>query len=340
MILTSATPHTSPTPSSLLLPPAISIDNAARQARQQFAHLEAWLASPDTLRLPLHQIESQQEHQGRELQRLLLQTHIHQRGNGDVGSALLVIQDGKQALYSHRRLHSRLLKSIFGPLRITRMSYSRPGAASIHPLDEALQLPARSFSYELQKRMVKAAVQGTFHETRERIAEITGAPVFARSIEEVIRDAATDFDAFYAQRTPVAWTDTASILVAAVDGKGIPMVKPGGAARVVRRTKGQKPNRKKMATVATVFTRAPWIRTPQQVVESLFCNRTSTAWSFNGTYRLEKNSRPAPLSSWRPNCSRQRNSSNKKKLRWAALNPATSWISPSPSSSIWKLLRP
>ena len=275
MTLTSATPHTSPTPSSLLLPPAISIDNAARQARQQFAHMEEWLASSDALQLPLHQIECQQEHKGRELQRLLLQTHIHRRGNGDVGSALLVIQDGKQALYSHRRLHSRLLKSIFGPLRITRMSYSRPGAASIHPLDEALQLPARSFSYELQKRMVKAAVQGTFHETRERIAEITGAPVFARSIEEVIRDAATDFDAFYAQRTPVAWTDTASILVAAVDGKGIPMVKPGGAARVVRRTKGQKPNRKKMATVATVFTRAPWIRTPQQVVESLFGNRTS-----------------------------------------------------------------
>jgi hypothetical protein len=25
-----------------------------------------------------------------------------------------------------------------------------------------------------------------------------------------------------------------------------------------------------MATVATVFTRAPWVRTPQQVIESLF----------------------------------------------------------------------
>ena len=275
MSMTNTTPYASPVPVTLLPPPAISAAHVACQARQQFAHLEEWLSSPHTLQLPLHQIECQQEHQGRELQRLLLQSHIQQRGNGDVGAALRVIQGGEPTLYSHRRLHTRWLKTIFGPVQITRMSYSREGAASIHPLDEALQLPARSFSYELQKRLVKAAVQGTFRETRERIAEITGAPVFPLSIEEVIPDAATDFDAFYAQRPPEPWTDTGPILVAAVDGKGIPMGKPGGAERVVRRTKGQKPNRKKMATGATVFTRAPWIRTPPQVVESLFGSRTT-----------------------------------------------------------------
>lgn len=242
----------------------------AHPARQQFFLLEQWLASPQTLQLPLHQVECQQEHKGREVQRLLLQTHIQQRGHGAVGLALRVNQGVGPVLYSHRRLHTRRLKTIFGPIDITRMSYSRPGAESLHPLDEALHLPARSFSYELQKRMVKAAVQGTFREARERIVEITGAPVPTRSIEEVIQDAAQDFDAFYAERTPKPWTDTGPILVAAVDGKGIPMIRPGGAQRRVRLTKGQKANRKRMATVAAVFTRIPWIRTPQQVVESLF----------------------------------------------------------------------
>src|SRR2546429_5676712 len=118
--------------------------------------------------------------------------------------------------------------------------------------------------------MVKAAVQGTFRETGERIAEITGAPVPVRSIEEVLQQAAEDFDAFYVERTPPTSTGTGSILVAAVDGKGIPMIKPEGGQRAVRLTKGQKANRKKMATVAAVFIRAAWIRTPQQVVESLF----------------------------------------------------------------------
>ena len=242
----------------------------AHPARQQFFLLEQWLASPQALQLPLHQVECQQEQKGREVQRLLLQAHIQQRGQGAVGLALWVNEGVGPILYSHRRLHTRRLKTIFGPVDITRLSYSRPGAQSLHPLDEALQLPARSFSYELQKRMVKAAVQGTFREARERIAEITGAPVPTRSIEEVIQDAAQDFDAFYAERAPKPWTETGPILVAAVDGKGIPMIKPGGAQRRVRLTKGQKANRKRMATVAAVFTRAPWIRTPRQVVESLF----------------------------------------------------------------------
>jgi hypothetical protein len=43
------------------------------------------------------------------------------------------------------------------------------------------------------------------------------------------------------------------------------MVKPPGAQPTLRLTKGQKTNKKRMATVATVFTRAPWVRTPQQV---------------------------------------------------------------------------
>jgi hypothetical protein len=155
------------------------------------------------------------------------------------------------------------------------MGYSRPGAPSIFPLDRALALPARSFSYELQRRLVKAAVQNPFLESVQTIAELTGVAVSKRSLEEILPDAAQDFDAFYRQRS--AAPATGSILVAAVDCKGIPMVKPGGAQLTHRLTKGQKANKKRMATVATVFTRAPWVRTPQQVIESLFptCRRTS-----------------------------------------------------------------
>src|SRR5262249_25073308 len=72
----------------------------------------------------------------------------------------------------------------------------------------------------------------------------------------------------YQQRVPES--ADGPLLVAAVDCKGIPMVKPGSAPPVARLTKGLKANRKRMATVATVFTRQPWARTPEQAVESLF----------------------------------------------------------------------
>jgi hypothetical protein len=246
------------------------------QAAVEFALLEAWLASRPTLQLPLHQIESQQQTKGREVQRLLLQAHLQHRGNGDVGAALCVKQEAGEVLYTHRRLSARSLKTVFGPVEVVRMGYSRPGAPSIYPLDQTLALPARSFSYELQRRLVKAAVQNPFHESVEAIADLTGVSVPKRSLEEMLRDAAQDFDAFYRERDPEP--AAGSILVAAVDCKGIPMVKPGGTQPTVRLTKGQKANRKRMATVATVFTRAPWVRTPEQVVESLFrTHRQNTA---------------------------------------------------------------
>ena len=247
---------------------------APTPAALEFALLEAWLASSRTLQLPLHQIESQQQTRGREVQRLLLQAHLEHRGNGDVGAALCVKQEAGEMLYTRRRLSARSLKTVFGPVQLVRMGYSRAGAPSIYPLDQTLALPARSFSYELQRRLVKAAVQNPFHESVDAIADLTGVSVPKRSLEGMLREAAQDFDAFYQERAPEP--ATGSILVAAVDGKGIPMVKPGGAQPTLRLTKGQKANRKRMATVATVFTRAPWIRTPEQVVESLFRTRRQT----------------------------------------------------------------
>jgi hypothetical protein len=58
--------------------------------------------------------------------------------------------------------------------------------------------------------------------------------------------------------------------LAAVDAKGNPMVKPCGAQPQARLAKGQKANKKRMSTVATVFTRAHCVRTPLQVIESPF----------------------------------------------------------------------
>jgi len=242
----------------------------------EFALLQSWLSASTTLQLPLHAIESQQADKGREVQRLLLQAHLQQRGDGDVGPALLVQSESchGRLLYAHRRLGARSLTTVFGSVELVRMGYSRPGAPSLFPLDQALSLPGRSFSYELQRRLVKAAVQNPFLASVQTIAELTRVSVSKRSLEQILPGAAQDFDAFYRQRPPDA--AVGSILVASVDCKGIPVVKPVSPQPALRLTKGKKANKKRMATVATVFTRAPWIRTPQQVLECLFPTQRQT----------------------------------------------------------------
>jgi hypothetical protein len=186
-----------------LLPPAIHQPAAGlasflppdplSPARQEFVLLEAWLSSTQALQLPLHQVEAQPQPRGREVQRLLLQAHIQRRGLGNLGPSLRVTEETGEVLYTHRRVRQRSLKTIFGRVTIARMSYSRVGSRSICPLDEALQLPARSFSYELQKRSIRAAVQGPFQESVTGVAEITGVSIPKRSLEELLLDAAQDF---------------------------------------------------------------------------------------------------------------------------------------------------
>jgi hypothetical protein len=238
---------------------------------EAFCELERFLARSATARLGLREVEVQTERRGREVLRLALQAHLDARGDGDLGAALVLDGPEGPVRLSHKRAHTRRLLTVFGEVSITRVGYGACHQPSIHPLDASLSLPARTYSYECQRRVVRAAVCGPFDEAVATLAEMTGVVVPKRSAEQVVIDAATDFEAFYLSRDrQAARPARGEILVGAVDCKGIPMVKRAPAAKVVRRGKGEKANKKKMATVAAVFSQAPYIRTPAEVLDSLF----------------------------------------------------------------------
>ena len=283
---------TVPTPDGLTpeSSPSIVIFSLAR-ARREFQApgsspgqaLEEWLLGEETGHLPLHEVEREQERRGREIQRLLLEAHVAHRGTGDVGRAVAVCSSeapDQEVLHTHRRLDPRHPQTIFGQISVDRVGYLHPGSEAVHPLDEQLHLPERSFSYELQRRLIKGAVQGPFDEAIERVEESTGVEIAKLSAEQMTQEAAQDFEAFYEQRTPPPQAQTGPIpgsgpgqaLVGSADGKGIPMVKPQPAERVVRRGKGKKANKKKMAVVTTVYSLQPRVRTPEEVIESLFAS--------------------------------------------------------------------
>lgn len=147
---------------------------------------------------------------------------------------------------ANKKLHRRRMDTIFGEVTVTRVGYGAPGQTSIHPLDAELALPARAYSYELCRRLIRAAVCGPFDEAITVVAEMTGVTLPKRSAEQLVVEAAADFDDFYATRAQQrADLADGEILIGAIDGKGIPMVKPNGAVKVVRRGKGEKANRRR-----------------------------------------------------------------------------------------------
>lgn len=260
-------------PVSSILPGAAE---AFEKANALLRDLEAWLVD-GALELALHEVERDLVKRGREMLRLLLEAHIRSRGTGHHGPAVLLTSNGKDESFLESREHTRHLKTVFGSVEILRQAYSHPGKPSVHPLDQELSLPRRSFSYEMQRRLVKETAKGPINEAIESLDDLSAIRVGKGSVETIVQEAAVDFDDFYEQRDVPKPEETGSILVAEADGKGIPMIKPVGTTTPCHRTKGQKANKKKMATMAVVYTMNPRIRTPEEVAESLFKDRTKLA---------------------------------------------------------------
>ncbi|MGH9055954.1 MAG: ISKra4 family transposase [Acidimicrobiales bacterium] len=242
-----------------------------RTAAEALCELEAWLAASTGEWRGLDEMERESERRGREVVRRALQAHLDAIGDGDAGEAIIVEEEAGPVRLAYKRLHSRSLVTVAGEVTINRVGYAAPGRDSVHPLDAALRLPGRCYSYELQRRLVRLAVCSPFDEAVATLEELTGVKVPKRSAEQVLIDVAADFEAFYQRRADAATAlGDADIVVGAIDCKGIPMVKPDGATPIVRRKKGDKANKKKMATVAAVFSQPPRVRTPEQVIDSLF----------------------------------------------------------------------
>lgn len=253
-------------------------EDGFRVARDELEHLITYLKSGDAAALSHSALEQLLSARGQELLRTLLQAHLDVRGPG---AAAGPVRGADGIARDQARLHERGLSTLFGEVRVRRLGYGADGAESLHPLDADLNLPAEQYSFGLRRRAAEEAAKVSFDETVQSLAAQTGTEVGKRQVEQLVPRAATDFDAFYAQRQPAAGAPTASLLVLTVDSKGVVM-RPADLRDATRRaattrkhklgtrlSKGEKRNAKRMATVAAVYTVAPFIRTPEDVVRTL-----------------------------------------------------------------------
>jgi hypothetical protein len=246
------------------------------EARRNFERIVQYLDSTEAAEMTHSALERALEKKSRELMRQLLQEHLDARGPGRTTAA---VQGADGTRRSRTRLQERALETVFGTVEIQRAGYGQEGTSSLHPLDAALNLPPERYSHELRRRVAEEAAKTSFDEVALSIQRNTGGAVPKRQLEELVARAAQDFDAFYQKRHahPDA-QDTGSVLVLSVDGKGVVMrtedlrdaTRKAATARThklaSRLSKGEKRNAKRMATVAAVYTIAPFVRQPESII--------------------------------------------------------------------------
>jgi len=245
------------------------------EAREKFEGVVRYLQSQEACEMRHSDLERVLDKKGRDLLRALLQDHLDVRAPGESAHPVRG-SDGIER--SRMQVHERNLETVFGTVTAQRAGYGREGTASLHPLDAQLNLPPDRYSHELRRRVAEEASKSSFDETKESIQRHTGGKVPKRQIEQLVARSAQDFDAFYERRQGGGDENTGSVMVLSVDGKGVVMrtedlrdaTRKAATARKhklkTRLSKGEKRNAKRMATVAAVYTIAPFVRKPEDCI--------------------------------------------------------------------------
>lgn len=200
------------------------------------------------------------------------------QGEGDVGETV-EMPDGTQ----WKRLpepHQRTYQSIFGPFELSRYVYGTREGQRIEfvPLDARLELPEGEYSYVLQDWAGALCTEHAFRRTAQTLDDILGLTAAVDSLEQMTRTMSESVEPFRTSLKEPPADEEGEILVTTGDGKGVPMRRPADQRPVgARRKKGEKANKKQMATIGCVYTVDPKHRTAEEVVAALFRERPAKA---------------------------------------------------------------
>jgi hypothetical protein len=255
-------------------------DDPFTASKAMFTALAGELAGPAAAGLTASGLEELLDERGREVLRQLLQDHCDLRAAREEQQARespapVASADG----ITRTRLetgHGRALATLFGVVQVTRCAWRKPGTGNYRPADAALSLPAGRHSHSLAKLAAIEAARGSYDAAHDAVIRRCGPVIGKRQLGESVVHSAIDIPAFYAARIPEPCTP-GMLLILSADGKGIVM-RPGAlraatakaAAKLgkmrTRLTAGEKPNRKRMAALVTVYDAEPARRRPHDVI--------------------------------------------------------------------------
>lgn len=246
-------------------------------ARTQFDSMVSHLQGDNASQLEHGEVESYLSNEGNKLLQRLMQAYVNLRSLREERRDSVTGSDGQRRRYCRPR--KRTVTTLFGDIEVPRYGYSDVETSSVFPLDGALNLPEDRYSHGLRRRVAKAVATGSFDEAVKAIEQTTGGNVPKRQAEQVAQQVSADFVAFYQNQLPQEekpHEDT--LLVMTTDGKGVVMRKEDlrdATRRAAERnnhklktrlSKGEKRNRKRMATVAALYDVQPYYRSTAEIL--------------------------------------------------------------------------
>ena len=249
------------------------------QAGEQLGRLLSKLVSEQMMHAEHGDVEEHLKVEGAEFLRLLFQGQLNARAENEQKVQGVIGSDGVERRH-RREWCQRPLMTIFGDVTVSRIGYSSRRATSLFPMDAELNLPPDESSHGLRRLTAEEIALVSYDEVVASVQRTTAGKVPKLQTEKLVAAVAGDFEEFYKGNQGAAPEGSKDPLILSFDGKGIVMRHDSlreqtkkAAEREdhklkTRLSKGEKANRKRMATVATVYAVERHMRTAEEVMRS------------------------------------------------------------------------
>jgi hypothetical protein len=232
-----------------------------------------------------------------------VQLFVRAQGNGDLGQNLSNSQDNQKLVRSDGPVSSTI-RTVFGTHRFEQFAYNTGPKTKIdfYAISTRMQLPDSEWSNLLQEFSQILCVDQAYSQASENLSRFLGGKFSVDTLESTNQRMGEHAGEFLFNLPTPPKAEEGEILVATLDGKGIPMRKPStktpqdqaeqkstsspkqrqedrkSRAKAMQASKTraafedalQRPGNRRMATVSSVYSVDPFERTAEQIVAALF----------------------------------------------------------------------
>jgi hypothetical protein len=239
---------------------------------------------------------------------------IRLQGTGDLG---IKISSAEGSLTRNSKQSKTRIRSIFGEHSFQECTY---GAGinkkiDLRPISARLDLPEHQWSFLLQEFSQLFCVEQAFNQASRNLETVLGGRFSVDTLEHTSQRMGVEADNFLDALPVPAKADEAKLLVATADGKGVPLIKQDCPPVAAFEQAKKRPGNRRMATVASVYTVDPYIRTPEQIVEALFRDE-----------RENQSERPKPKNKHTTAHFATNHEDGEKDISISAILEGTSWL--------------
>jgi len=203
-----------------------------------------------------------------------MQLFVKLQGDGDLGSEAGA--DSEKTFQRSEKPSPSVVRSVFGTHTFQQYVYSagKNKAIELRPISARMSLPAGRWSHYLQEFSQMFCVDQAFGQSMANLGAVLKSRFSVDTTEKINQKLGQSAGEFLADLPAPEPDSEAKLLVASADGKGVPLIKEDAAKVAAFETAKKNPGNRKMATVASVYSVDPHVRTAEEITESLFRDET------------------------------------------------------------------